>query len=113
MPVVLVWLVPVLEFIGAWLLRVIATGFIIKAVIGTFAVILLPKVLKYVWLHWGSQLVDYALSQLSALPGGSSSLVVNLSGLVGYVAGQLRIVDCFTVMISAWVTVFALSFVRR
>jgi hypothetical protein len=113
MPVVLVWLVPVLEFLGAWLLRVIATGFIIKAAIGTFAVLLLPKVLKYVWLHWGSQLVDYALTQVGSLAGSSESLVINLTGMVGYVAGQLRIVDCFAVMISAWVTMFALSFVRK
>ncbi len=104
------WIIKALGY----LLKLIPTGLIIKFVIGSFAILLLPKALKYFYLKWGDEVLSYAMTKISSMTGIEySGLVVEFTGLVGYVAVKLRVVDCFAMIVTASITMFFLSFLRK
>jgi len=108
------WLTWILRGLGTIALRFLGIGWLVKFVVGSFAVWLLPLAVKYIFMAWGSELIDYAMEKLAGFSGVQySGLVIEFTGFVGYVAGQLRIVDCFSVMVSCAITMFFLGFVRK
>jgi hypothetical protein len=103
-----------LGMLGRIGLRFIATGFIIKFVLGSAAIFIVPRVVKYVMFKYGSELIDYALQVIGDFTGGTfSAQIIEITGFAAYLFDKLRVVDCFSVLMSAYVAMFFLSFVRR
>jgi hypothetical protein len=103
-----------------WLIKALSVlllgfpiGAILKMVIGTFGVFLLPKIIKYIFLQWGDGLLSSALNYISGTGLNYNGLVVELSGFAGYMAVKMRFVDMLTVIISTYMTVFFLGFFRK
>ena len=89
-------------------------GMILKFCIGSFAVIILPKIVQYAFLSWGDQLLGFAVDKISSISGMQyTGLVIELTGFVGYVASKLKIVECLSVVITSSITIFFLSFFRK
>jgi hypothetical protein len=104
----------------AWIIRALASlllsipiGAIIKMAIGSFGVLVLPKILKYFYLQWGDDLLSSALTYIAGTDLNYNGLVVELSGFAGYMAQKMRFVDMLTVIISTYITLFFLGFFRK
>lgn len=103
-----------ISLIGSLISSVIGISVILKVLLGTFAVVLIPKVIKYVMMNWGSSIVDAAMNMVGDFAGVEyNGLIVEITGFVGYVSSRLRLDDCFTVIVSSTITVFVLSFFRK
>jgi len=107
------WVAWLIRAFGA-LAKIIPTAIILKIIIGSFALIIVPKVLKYVFLKWGDEVMSCAIETIEGLTGIQySGLIVEFTGFVGYVAGLLRVVDSFSMIVTASITCFLLSFLRK
>lgn len=103
---------PIIDWIGSlfnkYLTDVSLKFAAYKTLLYTFITVTLPAALKNL-LAW---LFGVITSQIDQLDWGSlSSTVVELNGLAAYLAVHLRILDCFSVLITCLVIRLVLNFI--
>lgn len=93
-------------FFGSVLTSSVARFLALKVVLTTLFITVLPLVLKHI-IIWVS---DGLLSSFTGvLPSDVQSFVIQLSGLSGYLANQLRLVEAVSIILSALCLRFTLS----
>lgn len=82
----------------------------IKIAIATFAIVILPLILKKYAFGMLSEALDY----VNSLLGNTSfeSVAITISGIGAWFAVQTRMVDCLAVFITAIVTRFGLEMLK-
>jgi len=88
-------------------------------VVGLLTVIL-PRVLKGVFI-WGFQyierygmvMVSHLMSTISQNSGESFDINMQLTGVGGYIANQIGLIDYCTILITNWGLIISISFLIR
>lgn len=98
------------QFFGNSLVRWLA----MKAILTTLTVVVLPVVLKNVIGWFLDASWTHLQQKLATLPGISSlpSLTYQFTGLAGYFASHLRVVDCVSVLLTGLLINVSLRFVN-
>lgn len=108
-------LLPLLGWLGRGLTSVFGSGILMhlafKAILIAIFTIVLPVVLSKLLYGGAPVLIDHMLSYLGAHEIGSASL--NLTGVAGWLATKLRLVECISLLISAVVGRITFSFAKK
>lgn len=78
-----------------------------KAIGKLLIMIALPIILYNLCVDLGKETFDFILSKINVSTGFSSP-VVQITGLAGYFAAQLRLAECFAIIVSIYMLKFLL-----
>lgn len=100
------WLIALIGEVAVKLLtNIITKGFLLALI-----VIVLPNVLLKLYLHliqWTFQYINTYLAGQSLQPA-----VIELTGFGGWIAGQMHLVECFSIFSTFLIIKFTLGFFR-
>lgn len=108
---------PVLTVLGSFFTTQLSAGVLrwiaMKAVLVGLFTVVLPIALIKSWMLIKEYVVSYAMSFITSLDFFESSTVVEMTGLGGYLFTVLKIPECVSIILSASVIAFILSFIRK
>lgn len=98
----------ILLTIASWLGKTVAVGLGLKLAFSTFMIFVFPLILKKFFFEF---ILDKINAAVSVMNDGSTlgAIVVDMTGLAGYLAQQTRLDDCIPILISAIITSFLLK----
>lgn len=94
-------------------LLAIPIGTILRMVLGSLSVVLFPKLFKYIYMNYKDEVMSYAFEMLQDMGLDMSDIVIEMTGIAGYLAQKFQLVDCLFTVMTTSITIFILGFFRE